>query len=76
MKLTNTNYAKNVYNELHLNFSGDRIKDGNVILIIDDISKDVKTYMINMKIQTIIKSDLLKISDMTTLLKNHYETRI
>ena len=52
-----------MYDELQLNFSGDRIRDGNVILIIDDISKDVKSYMINMKIQTIVNSDLLKISD-------------
>ena len=40
LRLINENAAKNIYDELHLNFSSDRIQDGNIILIIDDISKD------------------------------------
>ena len=62
LKLMNESSAKNVYNELKVNFSNDRLLDGNIILIIDDISKEVKSYLINMKVQTISKSDLLKLS--------------
>ncbi len=62
LKIQNINSAKGVYNELQTNFSQDRINDGNVILIIDEISKDVKSYLIDMKIQTISKSELLKLS--------------
>ncbi|MCD4795101.1 MAG: HaeII family restriction endonuclease [Bacteroidales bacterium] len=61
LKLLNENSAKNIYNELQTNFSSDRLQDGNVILIIDDISKDVKSFLINMKVQTITKSELLKL---------------
>jgi hypothetical protein len=32
-----------------------------VILVIDDISKEVKKYLIDMKVQSISKSDLIKL---------------
>jgi len=57
----NESSAKRIYNELKVNFSKDRLSDGNVILIIDDISKEVKNYLINMKVQTISKSELQKL---------------
>ncbi|PIQ08157.1 MAG: hypothetical protein COW71_13195 [Ignavibacteriales bacterium CG18_big_fil_WC_8_21_14_2_50_31_20] len=57
----NESSAKSIYNELKVNFSKDRLSDGNVILIIDDISKEVKNYLINMKVQTISKSELQKL---------------
>lgn len=62
LKIQNVNSAKGVYNELQTNFSQDRINDGNVILIIDEISKDVKSFLVDMKIQTISKSELLKLA--------------
>jgi len=62
LKLMNENSAKNIYNELKVNFSNDRLSDGNVILVIDDISKDVKNYFINMKVQTISKTELYKLT--------------
>ena len=33
-----------------------------MILVIDDISKDVKKYLIDMKVQAITRSDLLKLA--------------
>lgn len=54
--------AKRVYAELKLNFDSERLQDGNVILVIDDISKDVKKYLINMRVQSISKNDLLKVA--------------
>jgi hypothetical protein len=51
-----------VYAEQKLNFDSERLQDGNVILVIDDISKDVKKYLIDMKIQSISKNDLLKMA--------------
>jgi len=54
--------ADRVYAELKLNFDSERLQDGNVILVIDDISKDVKKYLIDMKVQSISKEDLLKMA--------------
>ena len=67
LKLLNKNVTNEVLDELQLNFSDDRIKDGNVILIIDDISKEMKSYLINMKIQTIAKADLLNLTSQLDL---------
>jgi hypothetical protein len=52
--------AERIYAELKGNFDSERLQDGNVILVIDDISKDLKKYLINMKVQSISKEDLLK----------------
>ena len=54
--------ADRVYAELRMNFDNERLQDGNVILVIDDISKAVKQYLINMKVQSISKDDLLKMA--------------
>jgi hypothetical protein len=54
--------ADRVYAELKLNFDSERLQDGNVILVIDDISKEVKKYLIDMKVQSISKEDLLKMA--------------
>jgi len=54
--------ADRIYAELKLNFDSERLQDGNVILVIDDISKDVKKYLIDMKVQSISKKDLLKMA--------------
>lgn len=62
MKLLNQSSADVVFKELQTNFSEGRISDGNVVLVIDDISKDVKSFLINMKIQSISKEDILNLS--------------
>lgn len=49
---------------MQTNFSEDRIKDGNVVLIIDDISKDVKSFLVNMKIQSLSKVDILRLASL------------
>jgi hypothetical protein len=54
--------ADRVYAELRMNFDNERLQDGNVILVIDDISKAVKKYLINMKVQSLTKEDLLKMA--------------
>ena len=54
--------ANRILAELKLNFDNERFQDGNVILVIDDISKDVKKYLIDMKVQSICKADLLKMA--------------
>jgi len=59
--LTKAN-ADSLYAELKLNFDTQRLNDGNVILVIDDISKDIKQYLIDMKVQAISKYDLLKLA--------------
>ncbi len=54
--------AAQVYAELKMNFDEQRLQDGNVILIIDDVSKAVKQYLIDMKIQSINKGEILKMA--------------
>lgn len=54
--------ADNIYAELKMNFDDERISDGNVILVIDDISKEIKNYLINMKVQSISKQDVLNLA--------------
>lgn len=61
MKINNTSKADILYSELKSNFDKDRMKDGNIVIIIDDITKEVKKYLINMKIQSISKQDLIKL---------------
>ena len=47
--------ADKLYAELKLNFDTERLQDGNVILVIDDIAEDVRRYLIDMKVQSIKK---------------------
>lgn len=54
--------AERIYDELRLNFDSQRLQDGNVILVIDDISKEVSKYLIDMKVQSINTADLLKMA--------------
>jgi len=54
--------ANRIYAELKLNFDKERLQDGNVILVIDDITKEVKQYFIDLKVQSISKDDVLKIA--------------
>lgn len=54
--------ADRVYAELKLNFDSERLQDGHVILIIDDISKEVKQFLINMKVQSISKEEVLDLA--------------
>lgn len=63
LKIDTLGVAKNIYAELKTNFDNERLDDGKVILIIDDLSKDVKSYLINMKIQSISKKDILKLAE-------------
>ena len=59
--LTQAN-ADSLYAELKANFDSQRLSDGNVILVIDDIAKDIKKYLIDMKVQAISTHDLLKLA--------------
>jgi len=54
--------AERVYAELKLNFDAERLQDGNVILVIDDISEEVKKYLIDMKVQSISRNEVLRLA--------------
>lgn len=54
--------ADRLYSELKQNFDRERLQDGNVILVIDDIAEDVRRYLINMKVQSIKKDQLIAIA--------------
>ena len=59
LKVYNKNTADNIYKELKMNFDSERLSDGNVIIVIDDISKEIKNYLIDMKVQSISKNDII-----------------
>lgn len=61
LKLLNIKAAEEVYSEIKSNFDNERMNDGKVILIIDDLSKDVKNYLINMRVQSINKKEIIAI---------------
>lgn len=63
LKVYSYDTANNIYEELKMNFNKERLSDGNVILIIDDISKEIKNYLINMKVQSINKNDIFKLAE-------------
>ena len=54
--------ANQVYAELKVNFDNERLQEGNVVLVIDDISKKIRKYLIDIKVQSFSKSDLLKLA--------------
>jgi hypothetical protein len=54
--------ANRIYAELELNFDKERLQAGNVILVIDDISKEIRQYLIDMKVQSISKVEVLKLA--------------
>ncbi|MCD6085886.1 HaeII family restriction endonuclease [bacterium] len=63
LKVINKRIADNIYAELKTNFDNERLEDGKVIIIIDNISKSIKNYLIDMKVQSISKNDLLRLID-------------
>jgi hypothetical protein len=54
--------ADKLYAELKLNFDSERLQDGNVILVIDDIAEDVRQYLVDMKVQSIKREYLLSLA--------------
>lgn len=63
LKVLTKKSADELYKELKVNFDTERLTDGRVILVIDDISEEVKSYLINMRVQSISKNDLLKLAE-------------
>jgi hypothetical protein len=62
LKVFSIDAANNIYAELKANFDTQRLNEGSVVLIIDDISKEIKRYLVNMKIQSISKIDIMKLA--------------
>ena len=76
LQLLTNNSADVVFREIKTNFSEDRIKDGNVVLVIDDIAQDVKSYLINMKIQSLSTDDIINLSSLFDLEERQKVLRI
>jgi hypothetical protein len=62
LKVYNRKTADDIYQELRVNFDSQRLNDGNVIIVIDDISKEIKNYLIDMKVQSISVHDLMSLA--------------
>ena len=54
--------ADKLYAELKINFDKERLRDGSVILVVDDISKEIKQYLISMQVQSLSKDEVLKLA--------------
>lgn len=54
--------ADKIFSELKQNFDKDRLQDGNVVLVIDDVSKEMKQYLIDMRVQSLSKGDVLQLA--------------
>ena len=59
LKVLTKGTADQILGELKVNFDIERISDGNIVLIIDDVSKEIKRYLVDMKVQTLSKRDML-----------------
>ena len=62
LRVLTESQAERVYAELKGNFDSERLQNGNVILVIDDISNEVRKYLINLKVQSISKNEVLKLA--------------
>ena len=51
-----------VYDTLLGNFGEERIRDGKVVLVLEDADKQFKELLVRLKIKPIIKNDLLKLA--------------
>lgn len=63
LKVLKESVANEILSDIKLNFDQQRMNDGKVILVIDDISKEIKQYLINLKIQSISKGEILKLAE-------------
>ncbi len=61
LKLLNKKAADDIYSEIKLNFDDERMNDGKVVIIIDDISKEVRNYLIDMRVQILSKIEITKL---------------
>lgn len=80
MIVANKKAADGLIGELEYNFDSARINDGRIVVVIDDISSTMKQYLVNMKVQSLSKKDLLQmasqiddIEDREKLLRIVYE---
>ena len=62
LRILTASQGERVYAELKGNFDRERLQDGNVILVIDDISNEVRKYLSDMKVQSISKGEVLKLA--------------
>ncbi len=62
LRILSQTQGEKLYKSLKVDFGNDRLQDGNVILIIDDIAEDVRRYLVNMRVQSIKKDQLLSIA--------------
>jgi hypothetical protein len=63
LKITHKHEADKLFSEVKTNFDNDRIHDGRVVIIIDDISPECKSYLLKKNsLKYIQREDLLQIA--------------
>ena len=63
LRIVNKKTAESIYEELRSNFDKERLEDGKVVLVIDDVSETIKNYLIDIKVQYINKKDLICLAE-------------
>ena len=65
LRVTNRSQVDSLDSEIRKNFDTDRIRDGRVIIIVDDITPDCRTYLLEKNsLRYFRKADLLEISSL------------
>ena len=54
--------ADKIYAELQHNFDAERIQDGNVVVVIDEVSKEMQRYLIDMRVQSLSKAQVVALA--------------
>jgi len=62
MRLNTQEDVEEVYSELLTNFDQGRLQDRKVVLIIDDLSSNCRQFLMNMRVQPLVRKDILTLA--------------
>lgn len=62
MKLQTQSAADRIYQELKHNFDSERLQNGSVVLVIDDIEEEVRRYLVKLNVKSLRSSQLLALA--------------
>lgn len=62
MRILSRQDGERIMRDLESDFDSDRLTDGKIVLVIDELTQDVKTFLINMRVQPLTRQDLLELA--------------
>jgi|GEM_PF-580545 len=66
LRLRSQEDVEEVYSELLTNFDAGRLADKKVVLVIDDLSTMCRQYLIDMRVQPLVREDILTLARLIT----------